>query len=248
MNVFNNISIHPDNESDSIYLKLQYVAKRYYCIESKDRNIDHTSFVALFQGLNPSFRDLLQHDATEFLYALIDSIDEDFKKCDVQRNIVIMSDAESFLPKLFEGKMESRSCCPNCLSRCQSQDLFHILLLKINSKINSVQDALEQFTAIEHLDTHRCDECNEMSNKMKQMVITEPPSNLIMSLKLFFNAIGSGGNKVQRKIEFDTTFHLRYSDGIAEYKLLAFTVHLGAFGSGHYIALIYDNGKWFKIQ
>jgi ubiquitin C-terminal hydrolase len=63
--LFDNIFIHPDNESESIYLKLQCVAKRYYCIESKDRNIDHTSFVDFFQGLI-TFRDLLQHDATEF--------------------------------------------------------------------------------------------------------------------------------------------------------------------------------------
>jgi ubiquitin C-terminal hydrolase len=108
--LLNNISIHPDNESDSIYLKLQNVAKKYYCVESKDRSIDHTSFVDSFQGImNPSFLDLLQHDATEFLYALIDSIIEDFNKCDVQRNILIMSDAESLLPKLFEGIMESRA-------------------------------------------------------------------------------------------------------------------------------------------
>jgi ubiquitin C-terminal hydrolase len=241
--LLNNISIHPDTEIVSIYLKLQDVAKGYYCIEPKDCNIAHTSLVDSFQGImNPSFRDLLQHDATEFLYALFDSIEEDFNKCDVQRNILIMSDAESLLPKLFEGKMESRSCCPNCSSQCQSQEKFHILPLEVNFKVNSVQDAVEQFTAIEHLDTHRCDECNEMGNKRKQMMIIEPPSNS----KLFSNAIGGGVNKAERKIEFDTTFHLRYSDGIAEYKLLAFTVHLGLFGSGHYIALIDDNGEWFK--
>ena len=220
-----NISIHPDNESDSIYLKLQNVAKKYYCIESKDRSIDHTSFVDSFQGImNPSFRDLLQHDATEFLYALLDSIIEDFNKCDVQRNILIMSDAESLLPKLFEGIMESRSCCPNCSSQYQRQELFYVLPLAINSKVNSVQDAFEQFTAIEHLDTHKCDDCNEMCNKTKQMMIIEAPKNLIMSLKLFSNANGYF-NKVQRKIEFDMTFHLRHSNGIAEYKLVAFTVH-----------------------
>jgi ubiquitin C-terminal hydrolase len=91
-----NISIHPDNESDSIYLKLQNVAKKYYCIESKDRSIDHTSFVDSFQGImNPSFRDLVQHDGTEFLCALIKLTIDDFNKCDVQRNILIMSDVES---------------------------------------------------------------------------------------------------------------------------------------------------------
>jgi hypothetical protein len=47
-------------------------------------------------------------------------------------------------------------------------------------------------------------------------------NNLIMSLKLFSNAIGSGGNKVQRKIEFDTTIHLSYSDGIVSEKSMSF--------------------------
>jgi ubiquitin C-terminal hydrolase len=94
--LLNNISIHPDNDSDSIYLKLQNVAKKYYCIESKDRSIDHTSFVDSFQGImNPSFRDLVQHDGTEFLCALIKLTIDDFNKCDVQRNILIMSDVES---------------------------------------------------------------------------------------------------------------------------------------------------------
>jgi ubiquitin C-terminal hydrolase len=45
--------------------------------------------------MNPSFRDLVQHDGTEFLCALINLTIDDFNKCDVQRNILIMSDAES---------------------------------------------------------------------------------------------------------------------------------------------------------
>jgi hypothetical protein len=43
--LLNNISVHPDIEIVSIYLKLQDVAKGYYCIEPKDCNIAHTSLL-----------------------------------------------------------------------------------------------------------------------------------------------------------------------------------------------------------
>ncbi|URD92697.1 ubiquitin carboxyl-terminal hydrolase [Musa troglodytarum] len=128
---------------------------------------------------------------------------------------------------------------------------------KIHGWVESLEDALTQFTAPEDLDgenMYRCGRCSTDVKARKQLSVHEVPNILTIVLKRF--QTGKYG-KINKCVTFpDMLDMIPFMTGTADnpplYLLYAVVVHLDTFNasfSGHYVSYVKDlEGTWFKID
>ncbi len=170
---------------------------------------------------------------------------------------------------MFGGYLRSQVSCTKCKYNSNTYDPFLDLSLEVSGKkVNSLHDALTEFTRKETLDTDnkwKCSGCKKRVCASKQLTIYRPPLTLCIQLKRFSFGAGfggfmqyqgfshyagkgmgrKGGSKVQKRIEFPATLKLPLSDGRkCEYTLTGVIVHIGGSAtSGHYTAFVRRVGK-----
>jgi ubiquitin C-terminal hydrolase len=103
---------------------------------------------------------------------------------------------------------------------------------------------------------YRCDHCHQLRDATKQLEFVELPEVLVLHAKRFhFRSLWA--SKVADWIQFpvgpEEVLDMRpycVTDPIpapdhTQYALFAVVVHLGGFGSGHYVAYVLKGGHWF---
>lgn len=104
-------------------------------------------------------------------------------------------DETTLIHRLFGGYLRSQMHCPKCDYRSNTYDPYMDLSLEIsNSKVDSLEKALKQFTKVEKLDKDnrwKCSGCHKHVCARKQLSIFRPALTLIIHLKRF--SFGSGG-------------------------------------------------------
>lgn len=176
---------------------------------------------------------------------------------------------------MFGGYFRSQVKCTKCNYSSNTYDPFMDLSLEVSGKsVNSLHDALRQFTRKETLDSAnkwKCSGCNRKVCATKQLTIFRPPLTLCIQMKRFsfgggfggymhhqgsfhFSGKGmgikNGGSKIQKAIEFPESLKLPLSDGrLCEYTLTGVVIHVGGSAtSGHYTAYVKRPGKQGKTQ
>eukprot|EP01018_Ginkgo_biloba_P000538 Gb_17492 [translate_table: standard] len=131
------------------------------------------------------------------------------------------------------------------------------LTVEVHGNIESLEDALTQFTAPELLDgenKYKCDRCKSYVKAQKWLTVHEAPNILTIALKRF--QTGNFG-KLNKLIAFPEVLDmLPYMSGTGDkpplYKLYAVVVHLDMLNAsffGHYICYVKDlQGAWYKID
>lgn len=201
-----------------------------------------------------------QEDAHEFLRFLVGSMQSICLEALGGENAVDPRLQETtFIQLTFGGRLRSKVKCLRCHHESECYENIMDLSLEIFGWVESLEDALTQFTSPEDLDgenMYRCGRCSCYVRAQKQLSIQEAPNILTIVLKRFQS--GSYG-KINKCITFpdmlDMIPFMTGTDDIPPlYMLYAVVVHLDTLNasfSGHYISYVKDlhlRGNWFRID
>ncbi|XP_009609977.1 ubiquitin carboxyl-terminal hydrolase 15 [Nicotiana tomentosiformis] len=201
-----------------------------------------------------------QEDAHEFLRLLVASMQSICLEALGGENAVDPRLQETtFIQHTFGGRLRSKVKCLRCHHESECYENIMDLSLEIFGWVESLEDALTQFTSPEDLDgenMYRCGRCACYVRAQKQLSIQEAPNILTIVLKRFQE--GSYG-KINKCITFpdmlDMIPFMTATDDIPPlYMLYAVVVHLDTLNasfSGHYISYVKDlhrQGNWFRID
>uniref|UniRef100_A0A5B6ZPA0 ubiquitinyl hydrolase 1 n=1 Tax=Davidia involucrata TaxID=16924 RepID=A0A5B6ZPA0_DAVIN len=208
--------------------------------------------------INCQIGDGSQEDAHEFLRLLITSMQSICLEGLGGEDVVDPRLQETtFVQHTFGGRLRSKVKCLRCHHESERYENIMDLTLEIFGWVESLEDALTQFTTPEDLDgenMYRCGRCAAYVRAWKQLSIDEAPNILTIVLKRFQE--GSYG-KINKCITFpdmlDMIPFMTGTDDIPPlYMLYAVVVHLDTLNasfSGHYISYVKDlQGNWFRID
>ncbi|KAJ8754657.1 hypothetical protein K2173_010748 [Erythroxylum novogranatense] len=210
------------------------------------------------QNSNCQIGDGSQEDAHEFLRLFVASLQSICLEGLVGENKVDLRLQETtFVQHTFGGRLRSKVKCMRCHHESERYENIMDLTLEIFGLVESLEDALTQFTRAEELDgenMYRCGRCSAYVRARKQLSIHEAPNILTIVLKRFQE--GKYG-KINKCISFPENldmvpFMTGTGDVPPPYMLYGVVVHLDTLNasfSGHYVAYVKDlQGSWFRID
>eukprot|EP00262_Sarcandra_glabra_P006204 TRINITY_DN18333_c0_g1_i1.p1 TRINITY_DN18333_c0_g1~~TRINITY_DN18333_c0_g1_i1.p1 ORF type:complete len:556 (-),score=65.39 TRINITY_DN18333_c0_g1_i1:191-1759(-) len=199
-----------------------------------------------------------QEDAHEFLRLLVTSMQSIcLEELGGEKKVDSRLHETTFVQQIFGGRIRSKVQCLRCRHESERYENIMDLTLEILGWVESLEDALTQFTAPEDLDgenMYRCGRCATYVKARKQLSIHEAPNILTIVLKRF--QTGKYG-KINKCITFpDMLDMIPFMTGTGDtpplYMLYAVVVHLDTLNasfSGHYVSYVKDlQGSWFRID
>ncbi|KAJ0989370.1 hypothetical protein J5N97_007726 [Dioscorea zingiberensis] len=199
-----------------------------------------------------------QEDAHEFLRLLLMSMQAIcLEGLGGEKNVDCRLQETTLIQQIFGGRLRSKVKCMRCHLESERYENIMDLTLEIHGWVESLEDALTQFTAAEDLDgenMYRCGRCSTYVNARKQLRIHEVPNILTVVLKRF--QTGQYG-KINKCVTFpDLLDMIPFVTGTADipplYMLYAVVVHLDTLNasfSGHYVSYVKDlQGAWFRVD
>lgn len=217
-----------------------------------------SSILLHMRSVNSQIGDGSQEDAHEFLRLLITSMQSICLEGLGGEDVVDPKLQETtFIQHTFGGQLRSKVKCLRCHHESDRYENFMDLTLEIFGRVESLEDALAQFTSPENLDgenMYRCGRCATYVRARKQLAIQEAPNILTIVLKRFQE--GSYG-KLNKCITYpemlDMIPFMTGKDDIPPlYMLYGVVVHLDTMNasfSGHYISYVKDlQGNWSRID
>lgn len=196
-----------------------------------------------------------EEDAHDFLRNVIESMQSIWlEEAHVSGSL---AEGSTLLGLTFGGYLRSKIKCMKCSGRSVQCDRMMDLTVEIDGDINTLEQALAQFTISETLageDKYKCSRCMSYEKAKKKLTVMEAPNVLTIVLKRFRS--GNLG-KLNKLVRFPETLNLApYMSGMRDkspvYHLYAVVVHLNmtnAAYSGHYISYVKDiQGEWFRID
>ncbi|XP_044501075.1 ubiquitin carboxyl-terminal hydrolase 15 [Mangifera indica] len=210
------------------------------------------------RSINCQIGDGSQEDAHEFLRFLIASMQSIcLEGLGGESRVDPRLQETTFIQHTFGGRLLSKVKCLRCHHESERYENIMDLTLEIFGWVESLEDALTQFTTAEDLDgenMYRCGRCASYVRARKQLSIHEAPNILTIVLKRFQE--GRYG-KINKCITFPAMLDMiPFMTGTGDmpplYMLYGVVVHLdtqNASFSGHYVSYIKDmEGNWFRID
>ncbi|KAK7244008.1 hypothetical protein RIF29_38825 [Crotalaria pallida] len=210
------------------------------------------------RSINCHMGDGSQEDAHEFLRLLIASMQSIcLEGLGGEKKVDPRLQETTFIQHTFGGSLQSKVKCLNCNHESERYENIMDLTLEILGWVESLEDALTQFTSPEDLDgenMYRCGRCTSYVRARKQLSIHEAPNILTVVLKRFQE--GRYG-KINKCITFPEMLDMiPFMTGTGDipplYMLYAVVVHLDTLNasfSGHYISYVKDlQGNWYRID
>ncbi|KAL9236507.1 hypothetical protein vseg_011168 [Gypsophila vaccaria] len=210
------------------------------------------------RGVDYQIGDGSQEDAHEFLRLLVASMQSIcLEEVGGENQVHPMLQETTFVQQTFSGRLRSMVVCLRCHHESERYENIMDLTLEIFGWVESLEDALTQFTTPEDLDgenMYRCGRCSSYVRARKQLSIDEAPNILTIVLKRFQE--GNYG-KINKCITFPemldmVPFMTGTNDIPPLYMLYGVVVHvdtLNASFSGHYVSYVKDlRGNWFRID
>ncbi|KAK3152606.1 hypothetical protein QOZ80_2BG0161210 [Eleusine coracana subsp. coracana] len=199
-----------------------------------------------------------QEDAHEFLRHLVMSMQAScLDGMGGEKHVEPSLQETTLIQQMFGGRLKSKVKCLRCHHESERYDNIMDLTLEIHGWVESLQDALTQFTAPEDLDgenKYKCGRCAAYVKARKQLSVHEVPNILTVVLKRFQS--GKYG-KINKCVTFPdmldmVPFVTGSGDNPPLYFLYAVVVHVdteNASFSGHYISYVKDmQGTWLRID
>ncbi|XP_057540279.1 ubiquitin carboxyl-terminal hydrolase 15 isoform X2 [Amaranthus tricolor] len=210
------------------------------------------------RSINCQMGDGSQEDAHEFLRLLVASMQSIcLEEVGGEKQVHPILQETTFVQQTFGGRLRSLVVCLRCNHESERYENIMDLTLEIFGWVESLEDALAQFTTPEDLDgenMYKCGRCAAYVRARKQLCIDEAPNILTIVLKRFQE--GNYG-KINKCITFPdmldmVPFMTGTNDSPPLYMLYGVVVHvdtLNASFSGHYVSYIKDlQGNWFSID
>ncbi|AQK70159.1 Ubiquitin carboxyl-terminal hydrolase 15 [Zea mays] len=199
-----------------------------------------------------------QEDAHEFLRHLVMSMQAAcLDGLGGEKHVEPSLQETTLIQQMFGGRLKSKVKCLRCYHESERYENIMDLTLEIHGWVESLQDALTQFTAPEDLDgdnMYKCGRCSAYVKARKQLSVHEVPNILTVVLKRFQS--GKYG-KINKCVTFPdmldmVPFVTGSGDNPPLYFLYAVVVHVdteNASFSGHYISYVKDmQGTWLRID
>lgn len=199
-----------------------------------------------------------QEDAHEFLRHLVMSMQAAcLDGLGGEKQVEPSLQETTLIQQMFGGRLKSKVKCLRCYHESERYENIMDLTLEIHGWVESLQDALTQFTAPEDLDgenMYKCGRCSAYVKARKQLSVHEVPNILTVVLKRFQS--GKYG-KINKCVTFPdmldmVPFVTGAGDNPPLYFLYAVVVHVdteNASFSGHYISYVKDmQGTWLRID
>ncbi|XP_058101095.1 ubiquitin C-terminal hydrolase 15-like isoform X2 [Magnolia sinica] len=199
-----------------------------------------------------------QEDAHEFLRLLVTSMQSIcLEGMGGEKEVDSSLQETTLIQQIFGGRLRSKVKCLKCHHESERYENIMDLTLEIQGWVESLEDALTQFTAPEDLDgenMYRCGRCAAYVKARKQLSIHEAPNILTIVLKRF--QTGKYG-KINKCISFpDMLDMIPFMTGTGDspplYTLYGVVVHLDTLNasfSGHYVSYVKDlQGTWLRID
>ncbi|KAI9073893.1 hypothetical protein K1719_044165 [Acacia pycnantha] len=210
------------------------------------------------RSINSQMGDGSQEDAHEFLRLLIASMQSIcLEGLGGEKRVDPRLQETTFIQHTFGGRLQSKVKCLNCNHESERYENIMDLTLEILGWVESLEDALTQFTSPEDLDgenMYKCGRCTTYVRARKKLSIHEAPNILTIVLKRFQE--GRYG-KINKCISFPEMLDMiPFMTGKGDipplYMLYAVVVHLDTLNasfSGHYVSYVKDlQGNWFRID
>ncbi|XP_061362216.1 ubiquitin carboxyl-terminal hydrolase 15 [Gastrolobium bilobum] len=141
------------------------------------------------RSINCHMGDGSQEDAHEFLRLLIASMQSIcLEGLGGEKKVDPRLQETTFIQHTFGGRLQSKVKCLNCNHESERYENIMDLTLEILGWVESLEDALTQFTSPEDLDgenMYRCGRCTTYVRARKQLSIHEAPNILTIVLKRF---------------------------------------------------------------
>ncbi|XP_019870957.2 ubiquitin carboxyl-terminal hydrolase 35 isoform X2 [Aethina tumida] len=201
----------------------------------------------------PGFVPGHQHDSSEFLGYLLDTLHEQEKNIasgdagDVEMSCLM----STIVQQSFGGRSVTVSKCDECSTKSEREDNFRELQLSFpgNCENQSVQTLLNYYFQTEKLsgdNQYYCDICGGLTDGERVTKILEHPQRLILTLKHFkYDPVSQQRTKLLQKVELDEFIQLE----TVQYKLYAAVIHFGSsVDSGHYYTFARDSDDWYKFN
>lgn len=184
------------------------------------------------------FAGFQQQDSTEFVIYLLDIIDEEIKSIDESSNGI---------EPIFGIDFNVRIKCKlrECLKIYNRKEKNNFLLLDIDSKCSSLDDAYRNFKSGEKLesdDKYFCENCQEKRIASKRTNVNIWPRHLFIWLKRF-RQNGRGKNFTKNSQELEIPIIWRHN-----MKLVGAIIHYGNLNGGHYVYVGNNNDKWYLFN
>ncbi|GLU14689.1 hypothetical protein SLE2022_312440 [Rubroshorea leprosula] len=210
------------------------------------------------RSINYQIGDGSQEDAHEFLRLLVASMQSIcLEGLGGEEKVDSRLQETTFIQHTFGGRLRSKVKCLRCYHESERYENIMDLTLEIYGRVESLEDALTQFTNAEDLDgenMYRCGRCAAYVRARKQLSIHEAPNILTIVLKRFQE--GRYG-KINKCISFPELLDMvPFMTGTVDipplYLLYAVVVHLDTLNasfSGHYVSYVKDlQDNWFRID
>lgn len=210
------------------------------------------------RSINCQMGDGSQEDAHEFLRLLVASMQSIcLERLGGEQKVDPRLQETTFIQHTFGGRLRSKVKCLRCFHESERYENIMDLTLEISGWVESLEDALTQFTTPEELDgenMYRCARCAGYVRARKQLCVHEAPNILTIVLKRFQE--GKYG-KINKCITFPGMLDMvPFMTGTGDipplYMLYAVVVHLDTLNasfSGHYVSYVKDlRGNWFRID
>lgn len=205
-----------------------------------------------------------EEDAHEFLRCAVDSM----QSICLKEAGVSPSNTKGGKPSPFEetnligltfgGYIRSKIRCMRCRGKSQQDERIMDLGVEIDGDIETLEEALTQFTSTEYLDgenKYQCGRCKSYERAKKKLIVVEAPNILSITLKRYRS--GKFG-KLNKFIRFPEILNFApymgedSSDPSPVYRLYGVVVHLDSMNStfsGHYMCYIRNaQRRWFAVD
>jgi len=216
----------------TVYSKL---LKNYLVIKNK-KSIKPKELKAIIGSKCKIFEGYEQQDSHEFLIILLDNLEEEFKKM----NINIISD-------LFDCKMKTiiRSLESNEYSEKIEPVRFLSVPIPSNKNV-TIEDCFIAYIEKEQLDGDYLWETPSYTREIASKItyIVSFPKYLIFQLKRY----NDRSQKIGTKIKIDENWESEIFPDDISYKLKGFIIQRGSLNGGHYMSYVQVNEKWFLFN
>ncbi|KAJ8765540.1 hypothetical protein K2173_014662 [Erythroxylum novogranatense] len=196
-----------------------------------------------------------EEDAHEFLRYAVDMMQSNcLKEAGVQGPL---GEETTLISLTFGGYLRSKITCMRCLGQSERFERIMDLTVEIEGHIETLEEALTQFTAEEVLDgenKYNCSRCKAYVRAKKKLKLVDAPNILTIVLKRF-----QSGNlvKLNKSVQFpeilDMTPYMHGKiDKSPQYSLYGVIVHrdyMNATSTGHYVCYVKNyHGNWFGVN
>eukprot|EP00249_Psilotum_nudum_P008207 c21118_g1_i1 orf=82-2181(+) len=199
-----------------------------------------------------------QEDAHEFMRFAVDSMQSIcLHEVGGEKAVDPRSQETTFIQHIFGGHLRSQVKCMQCHNISDKYENMMDLTVEIQGNLESLEDALTQYTAPEWLDgenKYKCDRCNAYVEAKKCLTVHEAPNILTIALKRFQ---GGKFGKLNKHVSFTEVLDMspymsEKADKPPHYRLYAAVVHVDTQNAsffGHYICYVRDTrGSWYKVD